>query len=91
MTSVAASILTEAATIVDGARQQTHGDRERSFGTAAQLWSAYTGHPLSPHDVAVMMALLKVARAKCGDVTARDHHVDGSAYLALAGELAGVE
>lgn len=96
MTSVAASILTEAATIVDGARQQTHGDRERSFGMIADMWAAYlaeTNHSavrVVPEDVAVMMALLKVARFACGK-PAKDHFLDGAAYLALAGELAGVE
>lgn len=87
MTSVAASILTEAATIVDGARQQTHGDRERSFGMIAALWSAYLGANVNPIDVAQMMVLLKVARGKCGKMV-KDHQVDQCGYSALAGELA---
>lgn len=99
--SVAASILHEAATIVDGARQQTHGDRERSFAVIAELWTAYARAAASRHgyemdfefcghDVAVMMALLKVGRAACGNDKQRDHYTDMAGYAALAGELAGV-
>lgn len=86
----AADMLAEAAGIVDGARQQTHGPRERSFGFIAALWSAYTGHPITPRDVAVMMVLLKIGRAQSG-APIRDHWVDMAGYAALAGELAQEE
>lgn len=84
----ASSILNEAAKIVDGARQQTHGKKERSFQMASDLWSAYLGTKVSAHDVAECMSLLKKARGKCGEPI-RDHYVDDSGYTAIAGELAG--
>jgi hypothetical protein len=93
--STAAAILTEATSIVDGARQQAHGSRERSFMLIANLWAEYLSQTnaapvvLCPEHVAVMMALLKIARSACGDSSVRDHWVDGAGYLALAGELAG--
>lgn len=90
--SPAASMLAEAALIVDGARQQTHGERERSFELIATYWTVYlTGRkdqgPLRPVDVALMMDLLKTARAQAGEPQ-RDHFVDKAGYAALAGELA---
>ncbi len=39
--SRAGSVLHKAAEIVDGARQQTHGEKERSFQTIATLWNTY--------------------------------------------------
>jgi hypothetical protein len=87
MTTNAASMLREAANIVSGARNQTHGSPERSFQLISTLWTAYLGAPVSPVDVAQMMTLLKIARAKCG-TPAIDHFVDGAGYQALAGELA---
>jgi len=85
----AADMLAEAALIVEGARQR-HGGSERSFGFIAALWSAYTGHPITPRDVAVMMVLLKIGRAQSG-APIRDHFVDMAGYAALAGELAQEE
>ena len=85
------SILTEAAEITLGARNATHGDKERSFEAIAGLWNAYTasrksGGPLTARDVAIMMALLKIARSVQGEPV-RDHFVDMAGYAAIAGEL----
>jgi hypothetical protein len=88
--SVSGDILREAATIVEGARNQDHGDKRRSFVMIAALWSAYLEHPVSPADVAWMKAQMKSARAKCG-TPLRDHAIDGSGYCAIAGELSGGE
>lgn len=91
----AADILTEAARIVAGTRHDTHGAAERSFGLIAGFWTLYLSHradpgaPVSGSDVAVMMALLKVARSVCGQAVA-DHFVDMAGYAGLAGELAGL-
>jgi len=85
--SKAAQIALEAAKIVDGDRRQTHGPAERSFDLVAALWSAYTGNLLTPVDVAQMMVLLKIARAKCGKPV-EDHFVDQCGYSTLAGEMA---
>lgn len=42
---------------------------------------------LDAHDVAIMMALFKIARVKTGGTKA-DNYVDGCGYLACAGEIA---
>ena len=42
--------------------------------------------PVTAHDVAIMMALLKVARTKLGAVS-KDTYIDMSAYSAIAGEI----
>ena len=85
--SDAASILLEAAEIVGGARNATHGDKERSFHLIASMWGAYLDHEIEPEDVAIMMVLLKAARAKSGQPV-RDHFVDMAGYAAIAGEIA---
>ena len=83
----ASDILLEAEKIVTGSRQQTHGEKERSFADAAALWSAYKGVDFSPRDVAEMMILLKIARAKSG-TPIPDHFIDMAGYAGLAGEMA---
>lgn len=84
-------MLHEAARIVAGDRNETHGAAERSFQAIANLWNAYLagskGGDLTAVDVAQMMVLLKIARASNGKFV-RDHAVDAAGYAALAGELA---
>ena len=70
-------------------RQDTHGRPEDSFGAIADLWMAYlgTGQEIDPVDVANMMVLLKIARAK-ENPKHRDNWVDMAGYAACAGEIA---
>lgn len=68
-------------------RQDTHGNPEDSFSEIAMLWTAYTGNDISPVDVAQMMILLKVARAK-GNPKHQDNWIDVAGYAACAGEIA---
>ena len=70
-------------------RQDTHGRPEDSFGAIAGLWTAYlgTGQEIDPVDVANMMVLLKIARAK-GNPKHRDNWIDVAGYAACAGEIA---
>ena len=82
-----AEILDTAKACVCGEREQDHGKAEDNFATIAELWRAYTGHWFSPTDVAVMMALLKIARIKTGTGTA-DSFVDLAGYAACGGEIA---
>jgi hypothetical protein len=90
----AGGILAEARNIVVGARNHTHGEKERSFAVIAGLWSVYlagrkdggASAPVTAFDVAWMMTLLKCARSIQG-TPARDHFVDGAGYAAIAGEL----
>lgn len=67
-------------------REQTHGTVADNFENIAQLWSAYLQSSLSKKDVALMMALLKIARTKTGTVNL-DDFIDGAAYVAIGGEL----
>jgi hypothetical protein len=67
-------------------RQAQYGAPEDNLGRIAALWSAYLGKDLDAHDVAVMMALVKVGRIASG-VTVPDNYVDAVAYMGLADRL----
>lgn len=76
------NILEEAQSLVDGDKQQDYGDISSSFNHIASLWSAHlAAHNvvLSSHDVAIMMILLKTARAATGGLK-RDTYVDIAGY-----------
>jgi hypothetical protein len=69
-----------------------HGDTYPSFTLIAELWGVYLSHiikgltvKLQPHDVAVMMSLLKIARATYS--YSFDNYVDEAGYTALAAML----
>lgn len=80
------AILTEANNIVSGHRKAgEYGPPEDSFKSIAAFWAEYLGHEIKPHDVAVMMALLKIARIKGGE-TKKDNWVDLAGYAACGGE-----
>lgn len=81
-------ILQAARRCVCGQRESDHGRPEENFGVIAGLWSAYKGAEFSPLDVAMMMALLKIARIKTG-TAAEDSFVDACGYMACGGEIAG--
>ena len=72
--------------LVEGDRQKDYGDKVKNHTNIAKLWSAYLDINISPHDVAIMMSLLKVARTKLGEVS-KDTYIDMSAYSAIAGEI----
>lgn len=82
-------VLEAARHCVCGERQQDYGSPENNFANIAALWEAYTGRSYTPVEVAVMLALLKVARIKSGRKA--DNFVDLAGYAALAGELADLE
>lgn len=79
-------ILDAAMKATNGDRDKKHGRPEDSFAVIGQLWEAYTGRHYSPVDVAMMMALLKIARIRTGAGEA-DSFVDLAGYAACAGEL----
>ena len=78
--------LNEAIKLASGQRQMDYGDKTENHRNIAQLWSAYLEYTVSPHDVAILMCLLKVARTKLGAVS-KDTYMDMSAYSAIAGEI----
>lgn len=81
-------VLDKAKVCVCGRREQDYGSPERSFGTIAALWSTYLGTEIAPTSVAVMMALLKIARLKSNPLH-MDNWVDLAGYAAAGGEIAG--
>ena len=72
--------------LVSSDRHATHGDKTMNHVNIAKLWSAYKDTEFTAHDVAIMMALLKVARTKLGNVN-RDDYVDACGYMSIAGEI----
>ena len=83
----AEEILAKASDLISGDRNDEHGDRGLCHKNIAALWSAYLDIYLPPYKVALMMALLKIARSKTGTFN-MDNFVDLPGYGALAGELA---
>lgn len=83
------TILDAAEKCVCNDRQDQYGKPEDSFGAIADLWTAYLdiGREITPVDVAQMMILLKIGRAK-ENPKHTDNWVDMAGYAACAGEIA---
>lgn len=71
---------------VNGAREYDYGTPEDNFDKIAELWSVYLDYPVLKGDVANMMMLLKIARARTGKGT-DDCYVDIAGYASCAYEL----
>ena len=82
-----AEILDTAKEYVTKDRAATHGDAERNFNLIACYWTAHLDTIITAEDVAIMMTLMKLARAKANPAHA-DNWVDGCGYLACGGEIA---
>lgn len=83
-------ILDTAKEYVTKDRAATHGDAERNFGLIATYWSAHLDTDITAADVAVMMTLFKLARAK-SNMWNPENWIDGCGYLACGGEIATEE
>ena len=90
-----ANILQAAELCVCGHREQDYGSPENNFRLIAQLWEPYLQARcvsdgaevrINAEDVAMLMALLKVARICTGKGT-EDSFVDLAGYAACAGEI----
>ena len=87
-------VLDAAKRCVCGDREQDYGSPERNFETIADLWNAYLRNAanlenwegVTPVDVAVMLALLKIARIASGHAK-EDNWIDLAGYAACGGEL----
>lgn len=79
-------ILEEAKALICGDRQVAYGPPEVNFLRIAKGWSIILKTGVTPQDVALCMAWLKIARLAHG--AHHDSFVGGAAYMALAGELA---
>lgn len=79
-------ILDAAKRCVCGDREQDYGRPEKNFEKIAEFWSTYMGYPVVAHDVAAMLALLKIARIASGNAK-EDNWIDLAGYAACGGEL----
>ena len=77
--------LDKALKIVQGQRQFEYGDKYQNHDNIAKLWSTFLDYKISPHDVAICMLLVKVARLKHRKT--EDCYVDMAGYAAIAGEI----
>ena len=85
----AKELLVEAAEIM-GDRGLAYGEPSINHLRIAHFWSVYFERAIEPHEVAMAMALVKIARlmeTRTGD-SGYDSVKDGAAYLAIFGELA---
>lgn len=92
-----AAILDAAKKIVTGDRERQYGKPEDNFAVIARFWEVYLNHRcvdamsgfiLNPDDVAMLMALMKVARIMTGTFKG-DSYIDACGYLSCAAEIAG--
>lgn len=92
-----AEILDAAKKIVTGEREKQYGSPEDNFAVIARFWEVYlnqrcvdamSGFVLNPDDVAMLMALMKIARIMTGTFKG-DSYIDACGYLACAAEIAG--
>ena len=86
-------ILDTAKKCVCGDREQDYGSPESNFQTIANLWIDYLvgknqAVEIEPYDVAVMLALLKIARIASGHAK-QDNWIDLAGYAACGGEIEG--
>ena len=72
--------LLDALEAVTGKREDDYGNKLKNHQNIADLWSIFLKHKITAHDVAICMALLKIARLM------HSHHDD--AYIDLAGYAA---
>lgn len=79
------TITEEAKNLVNGDRQQDYGNIDASFMRTAGLWSAYLGIHIDKFDVAKLMMLLKISRAK--HTNHRDSYVDIVGYVECVDKL----
>lgn len=87
------ALLEHALDVINGERQDAYGDPEQSFDVIAKFWTTYiqakfpsTSVVFISSDVAVMMALLKVAREVAGRGKP-DNVVDLAGYAGLYGDM----
>ena len=79
-------ILDTAKKYVTKDRAADHGNMEDNFEMIAELWGVYLGVEVYSPDVAQMMTLLKIARAKSNPYHL-DNYIDAAGYMACGGEI----
>ncbi|GAB3282825.1 hypothetical protein GCM10027347_59340 [Larkinella harenae] len=82
-----ADLLDLAKQTVTTERTGHYGEPEDTFGLIAGFWSVYLGVTITTDQVAMMMALLKIARQKACP-SKLDTYVDLAGYAACGAECA---
>ena len=82
-------LLAEAETLVNGDRDDQYGDPRSDFTRTAAMWTAYLGADIQPHDVAALMALLKLSRIRWSPGK-RDSWCDLAGYAACGWDVASI-
>ena len=82
---ISQSILEEANKLIGGDRNDDYGDKLTNHQNIAALWSVFLRKNITPHDAAMCMALVKVARLM--HAHKKDSYLDLAAYAAIAGEI----
>ena len=82
---ISQNILELAKELIGKDRQEDYGDKFTNHKNIAALWSIFLRKDITAHDVAMCMALVKVARLMHAHKT--DSYIDLAAYAAIAGEL----
>jgi hypothetical protein len=66
-------------------RGMVYGHPSDNMSRTASLWSSYLEMPITDYQVAMCMALVKVARSM--ETAKTDTYIDLAAYVAIAGQL----
>ena len=82
-----AEVLLGAEALVNGDRNVQYGDPRADFKRTAAMWGAYLGVEVAPHDVAALMALLKVSRIRWSPQK-QDSWTDLAGYAACGWDCA---
>ena len=95
LTLTAEGICQEAARLVGGPRQATHGDKTVNFKNICALWNAWLDircrtddgfFGFTAGDVAELMELFKIARRHSGDFNP-DDYIDAAGYAGCAAQI----
>ena len=78
-------LLKETIKVITGPRAKDYGDKHDNHVNISELWSSYLDLRISPHDVAICMALVKIARLK--HRRTKDCYIDIAGYAAIAAEI----
>ena len=76
------ALASEAVATMMGDRMKSHGDPTATLARIAAMWGGYLERDLGVSDVAAMMTMLKLARAR--HAYDRDHYLDAVAYTLIA-------
>jgi hypothetical protein len=82
-------LMTEAAQIFTD-RHNKYGDMRMVMDRVAQISTLITGIHLTPHDIALILVALKLARMN-NNRREKENYVDGINYFAFAGDLIDAE